>query len=251
MSVHPAHLTSSDQSLTPSGLIPFCAYQTNVTLVGQERPDLPFPVCSQFYPTVLEGELCYAINITSLTKVETKEGLKNGLLLVLDLGNPDNRQVSKSLKHDYQSFNLEPESKQSSSAKIYLNTLARFTTFKSGSYAMSALKKMTGTDNFLGLTVGQKKCQIETYEDCWTKTYIESVQSQCRCVPWALSSALSLKKTTFCSPDQSDCYTAVSRNITGCMVSCTGLYADVQFSEDMLLNKDLTAKGKQNISYNF
>ena len=248
MSVHPAHLISPDQSLTPSGLIPFCAYQTDVALVGQERPDIPFPVCSQFHPTVLEGQLCSSINITSLTKNKTKEGLKNGLFLVLDLGNQDKSQVTKNLGYNLRSYNFEPESKQSISAKIYLNTLASFTSFRSGSYAMSVLKKMTGTDNFIGLPVGQKKCQIETFEACWTKMYIESVQSQCGCVPWALSSALSLKKPTFCSPDKSACYTAVSSNITGCMVSCTGLYADVQFTEDRLLGKDLTATGNRNIS---
>ena len=109
---------------------------------------------------------------------------------------------------------------------------------------------MTGTDILLGLVDGQNKCQIETFEACWTKMYIESVQSQCGCVPWALSSALSLKKPTFCSPDKSACYTAVSRNITDCMVSCTGLYADVQFSEDRLLGKDLTLTGNENTFHN-
>ena len=251
MSIHPAHLISPDQYLNPSALIPLCAYQTDVTLVGKNIPDIPFPICSKFYPTLLEGELCYVINISSLTMTKTKEGLRNGLLLVLDLGNPDTSQESMSIKHNFQSINLEPESKQSSLAKIYLNTLARFTSFKSGTYAMSALKQMTGTDSFLALPVGQKKCQIETFEACWTKTYVELVQSQCGCVPWALFSALSLEKPTFCSPDKSACYTAVSSNITGCMVSCTGLYADIDFTEDRLLAKDHTEKGNGNMSYNF
>ena len=114
-------------------------------------------------------------------------------------------------------------------------------------FAMSVLKRMTGTDNFLGLPVGQKECQIETFEACLTKSYVKSVQSQCGCIPWALSSALNLKKPPFCSPDQSDCYKAVSRNITGCMVSCTGLYADVMFTEDRLLHADPIAKGNKNI----
>jgi hypothetical protein len=181
---------------------------------------------------------------------KTKEGLKNGLLLVLDLKKKDNSHVTERHADNFRSFNLEPESKQNTAAKIYLNTLASFTSFRSGRYAMSVLKKMTGTNNFLGLPVGQKKCQIETFEACWTKMYAESVQSQCGCVPWALSSALSLKKPTFCSPDQSACYTAVSRNITGCMVSCTGLYADVQFTEDRLLQEDLPAKGNENTFQN-
>ena len=40
----------------------------------------------------------------------------------------------------------------------------------------------------------------------------------------------------FCAPSAAACYTAVSRNFTDCGVSCIGLYADVQFTEDQILN---------------
>ena len=43
----------------------------------------------------------------------------------------------------------------------------------------------------------------------------------------------------FCTPMAFDCYTTLARNMTGCDVSCTGLYADVQFTEDKVLSQSL------------
>ena len=48
-----------------------------------------------------------------------------------------------------------------------------------------------------------------------------------------------------CSPSAAACYTAVSKNITGCSVSCTGLYADVQFTEDKLMSPGSTMEAVQ------
>ena len=47
---------------------------------------------------------------------------------------------------------------------------------------------------------------------------------------------LNIQEFTLCSPKKSACYTAVSRNITVCSASCTGLYADVQFTEDRIIS---------------
>ena len=90
-------------------------------------------------------------------------------------------------------FALASSGVDASSAKIYFNTLSSFTDYRAGSYAMTALKKMTGTDSFLKQTDEEKKCRIETPEDCQAKSFIESVQKKCGCVPWALSSALVTK----------------------------------------------------------
>ena len=54
-------------------------------------------------------------------------------------------------KEDITSLNFETVSNEKSSARIYLNTLASFTDYKSGSYGVFSLKKMTGMDNFLEL----------------------------------------------------------------------------------------------------
>ena len=39
----------------------------------------------------------------------------------------------------------------------------------------------------------EKKCRIETLEDCQARSYIRRVQQECGCVAWALTSALMLK----------------------------------------------------------
>ena len=54
-----------------------------------------------------------------------------------------------------------------------------------------------------------------------------------------------LQDISYCLPSSSPCYTAVSTTDTyNCSVSCTGLYADVEFTEDQVLvdsvQKELT-----------
>ena len=203
-----------------------------------DKKELPFPACSQFKPTVLEGQLCYSLDISSIVTNNTKAGQKNGLVLIIDPGRHKDTEIKQSdhsLADQFQSFNFEQNHKVSGLASIYLNMLASFTDYRAGSYALSAPKRMTGSDSFLALPAEENKCQMESFEDCQAKKYVEEVQARCGCVPWALSSALSLKDPTFCSPPAFACYSAVSQNITGCQVSCTGLYADVRFTEDNVL----------------
>ena len=135
------------------------------------------PICTQFKPSFLEGQVCYTLDLSKIKTNQTKQGTTFGLALLLD-------PIVKELD------TLAETSNEESSARIYLNTLASFTDFKTGSYAMSVLKKMTGTENFLQLTSKDKFCQTETLEDCQAKRYIEEVKKECGCVPWALSVTL-------------------------------------------------------------
>ena len=54
------------------------------------------------------------------------------------------------------------------------------------SYKMTTLKKMTGTDSFLGLSDDVKDCQIESKERCKNRKLFEKTQQMCGCLPWAL-----------------------------------------------------------------
>ena len=195
MSLNPPHLIDSSGSLTPSALIPFCAYQTNMTLLGQTNQDLNFTVCSKFKPAVLTGQLCYSLDLKGVMGIKkTKTGPNFGLLMVLDTGKTDNKaktEPGRNQGNEIFSLDLQPLSAASSSAKIYLNTLERFTDYRAGTYALSVLKKMTGTQSSMKLA--DKPCQLELSEDCEKKRYIEEVQKQCGCVPWALSSAITLQ----------------------------------------------------------
>ena len=87
-------------------------------------------------------------------------------------------------KHTF--FSLKPLNHDDTSARIYLNTLSGFTTYRAGRYAMSAIKKMSGTDSFLQQTDNIKGCQIEAFEDCQRKRFMAKLQQRCGCFPWAL-----------------------------------------------------------------
>ena len=221
-----------------------------MSMLGTMKNNLNFTACSQFQPTLLGGQLCYSLNITKNPTGMTETGKRAGLVILIDTG------VQNTDEFDSEDINENPLALASSgvdagSARIYLNTLSSFTDYRAGSYAMTALKKITGTTSFLKQTDEEKKCRIETLEDCQARSYIDRVQEKCGCVPWVLSTALTskvrplqlfpllqflFKAVQFCSPTASTCYTAVLEETSDCDVSCTGLYADVVFTEDKILH---------------
>ena len=202
MSLHPPHLIDSTRSLTPAALIPFCAYQTNMTLLGQTRKDLPFTVCDQFQPTVLEGQRCFLLDLSRLKKMETKSGKScNGLFLVIDTNYPnmankkigtEQYQKKKRNVREAVSLNIFP-SATPGLARITLNTMTRFTEYSSGRFSLSGLKKMSGTKSFMGLPDDVKKCQLESFNSCQLRKYIEKVQKNCGCLPWTIGITLKSK----------------------------------------------------------
>ena len=47
-----------------------------------------------------------------------------------------------------------------------------------GNYALTAVKEVSVTQSFLGLKEEDKKCQnLESLEDCSTKSYVQSIRS--------------------------------------------------------------------------
>ena len=122
-------------------------------MLGQRRPEFDnLTVCDKFEPTILEGQLCYSIDIAKLAKLEnkqTKTGKSKGLFLLLDPSpyqiQDDERSV-KDGRNRQQTF------------KVYIHTLSPFTAYGPGAFAMSTLKRMTGTASFLELPDNQKHC---------------------------------------------------------------------------------------------
>ena len=167
-----------------------------MTLLGETRLDLPFEICSKFQLTVLQGKLCYALDLNLLDKPSGEPGIENGILLLIDPGQQSNDIKVTADDGDGErivSLNLKAVSAKDNFAQIYLNTLSIFSNNKAGSFSMTALKKMTGTEGFMKLSDNRKNCASRSFEDCHTERYIEEVQRQCGCVPWALSGALTLK----------------------------------------------------------
>ena len=122
----------------------------------------------------------------------------SGLTIILDQGilsNSDkpNKVEEEEKENTERSLDLRTTTFEDNSARIYLSTLSSFTDHRAGSYALTALKKITGTENFLKQPNAVKKCITGTYEECQATTYIENVLKQCGCVPWVLTSALTTK----------------------------------------------------------
>ena len=167
-----------------------------MTLLGQTRQDLPFTVCSKFQPTVLEGQLCYYLNISKITKVESGFDKEHSLIMVLDPAKSelDLGHVSQYMPgSNIVSLNMASKKTLYQSPRIYVHTLAGLFVYQAGGYALSSLKKMTATKGFLRLPEEAKECETEAFEKCQTRKFITEVQNQCGCIPWTLSSMASSK----------------------------------------------------------
>ena len=180
LSLHPVHLLPNKEgNLPPSALVPFCSYQKNFKLLGQERQELDnLLVCDKFKPTIIESQLCYSLDLAEMGQVGAKSGKDNGIFLLID---PDPYQQNTA---------------GDSSFKVFIHTLSQYSTSEPGSYGMSTLKKMTGTKNFEQLPPNQKKCLVHNRQTCQTEKYLDHVQNQCKCTPWALQALLDTPQVT-------------------------------------------------------
>ena len=150
--------------------------------------------CSHFEPTILDGQLCYSLDVNKVAKSNSGAGKGNGLLLVIDPVNPEQKDKYKSPRsndHMITTLNIEETKTDTQGIKIYINTLEKFETFDFGSFAMQSLKKMTGTEAFL--EDKDKDCSVETFEHCQARRYLQEVTKHCGCVPWSLATINPMK----------------------------------------------------------
>ena len=139
--------------------------------LGQTRHDFPFPVCSQFQPTVLDGELCYSMKADALKEGKSQPGKPNSLLLILDTGISKEEEYELTTENHpgmyIDSLNLDTEPTSKNPIKINIGTLASFSDHRVGSYSLQSLKKITGTESYMARS--HQKCQLEAFETCHTK----------------------------------------------------------------------------------
>ena len=196
VSLHPVHLLDSMERALPAALIPFCSYQANMSLLGNPGDQFPFVACGKFQPYLLEGQLCYSLHLRDFVSGGSLGGKGNGLLLVIDpvimsyenIKQPESRDKIKLEAFKNTNKRAKGGNNEHILATIYISTISPGTGSKNGSYALSVLKKMTGTTGFLQMPDDVKGCQVEIYEECNTRKYLERVGEECKCVPWALNS---------------------------------------------------------------
>ena len=240
---HPPHLDLN--SLTTSVFIPFCAFKTSMMISDppKRQTNVSFPFCSSFQPTILEGQLCYELQVNTTSG----EGKRNQLTLLLDYSEDRSIYASLDQTEDDDSTEINTldldgaESLQTKEAKIHINTLSSFKGFGGGTYKMTAAKKISVTDHFLSMPLDDRKCEIESYEVCRTRKLIE----KCKCVPFeALGSQVRAQLSMnvlfekkfqgrgICRPKGWDCVEENANKNFSCMASCEGIYADVQILKE-------------------
>ena len=75
-----------------------------------------------------------------------------------------------------------------SSASFFVHTIAQFKGSGPGSYVMTAVKKMVGTDAYLDLSDEKKQCQQEVFETCVQRHLVTKAKERCGCLPWTMES---------------------------------------------------------------
>ena len=177
---HPPHMNSP----WGSAFIPFCAFKTDLDVSRNSfsLPDVTFPLCSSFQPTILEGQLCYKLTLN----MTSDQGKRNQLTLLLDynedrsLQAPPKTDLVRDPSKKSLNFGTAIESVQGVSAKIHIDTLSPYVSFGGGIYTLSAVKRMAATEDFLKMPLKDRNCEVELYEDCRTRKLLE----ECNCVPW-------------------------------------------------------------------
>ena len=78
MTRHPPHYVSTSGLPMPSAFIPFCS--VGQTYLGQQLDNLSVLACDLFLPTVLQGQLCYQLDLN----MTMQQGKDRGLFFVVD-----------------------------------------------------------------------------------------------------------------------------------------------------------------------
>ena len=181
---HPIHLKNGSPA---SAFIPFCAFEGKLRISDESIsrfPNLTFPICHSFEPCSLDGQLCYKLGVNRTTKGSEN---REGLVLILDMNedlfvavdSPNNTMSENDPINFSMNSMTNPNQK---SAEIHIKTLSSFKAFGSGSYKMTSVKKLRGTEDFLAMSQEEKKCNLEDYEECRRRSLFE----KCQCVPWEL-----------------------------------------------------------------
>ena len=127
-------------------------------MLSQMRENFSFPLCSAFQPRVLDGQVCYFVDLnTAMGDRTVRQGPAHGLTLFVDYN--EERMVGGVKDEQGEAFvNLKGQSADNE-LKIHIDTLEPFIGYGSGIYEMSSIKMMETTDGFLALSEDVRGCQ--------------------------------------------------------------------------------------------
>ena len=187
VSLHPPSIYD-EQNISPSALIPFCSFGAKI--MGSKAPNMTFPVCDIFEPTVFQGRLCYQADPKKSDGQQIFKGKKSGLMMMIDVNEERSFGVEPSAEVNdaFASYDLdlylgENQHSGMNLASIFIGTLARHEALGSGDYMLTSIKEMTGTENFLAWPTHKRDCSLEKYENCQMRAFVEET-IECGCSPF-------------------------------------------------------------------
>ena len=123
------HLLDDNENLSPSAFIPFCSFQGSPDLLSREYGNFSLPVCNSFKKRLLDGQLCYQIDVNRIINETTAAGLqKGGLSLLVDANTEyDLTRVRMTPEEDvFDDFTEEFfEAEESENIMIHIETISK------------------------------------------------------------------------------------------------------------------------------
>lgn len=182
------HLLESEEGLPPFSLIPFCAYQGQLDLLGQNVSHFPtMSVCSQSSPTIVDGMLCHTLAPSGL---ETKQGEEYGAVFMID-GNPvtsDPNLLEKYVSNGNEENTWKSDDSASrNEAEVYIPTLSRFKGPARGHFSLTGLKRISATRTVLEQIGSSGGCSLQSFDECHEEIFHERLSKECGCIPFSLS----------------------------------------------------------------
>ena len=100
-----------------------------MSVMGEKIDQFDWPVCNKFKPKMLEGQLCYQVDVNEFKdQVDGQKAIKHGMLIMMDY-NQDKSitdvHLNGPLANDLHETLSEEDKKHG--AKIYIETLGRTT----------------------------------------------------------------------------------------------------------------------------
>ena len=188
-----SHLVSPKRENAPFSLVPFCAYHGNLSTMGTRTSVHSKPVCLASEPIILHGQICYKLLMDNI-EVSPKPGHSLQLFLDTEPATPDAHfELSGEDDHHGDMIEDGDHIDLGVHADIYIPTLSKLRAEAVGTFSLSDIKQMTGSEKFLEKKDFAKGCSEVDFEECQSQKFLENVQKDCNCVPWQLSTVLDLK----------------------------------------------------------
>ena len=99
-----------------------------MVIMGETMDNVDFPVCNKFRPRVLQGQLCYSVDVNEfMDQIET-EKLQNGLVLLIDYNRMrmlTNNNARTNQKNSTDVFDVMKLKEKNTNFMIHIHTIGR------------------------------------------------------------------------------------------------------------------------------